>query len=125
MKVVINACFGGFSISLEAGRFMAARGNKIAAAEVAEYDAKIADPSKLNSIEQQFGAKWYGYGYVNGSSGYERNDPDLVAAVEELGEKAGGEYSWLRIVEIPDGVSWHIDEYDGNEHIAEVHRTWR
>jgi hypothetical protein len=31
----------------------------------------------------------------------------------------------LRIVEIPDGVEWHISEYDGIEHIAENHRTWR
>jgi len=30
----------------------------------------------------------------------------------------------LKIVEIPDGTNYEIDEYDGNEHVAEVHRTW-
>jgi hypothetical protein len=28
------------------------------------------------------------------------------------------------VVEIPDGTDYEISEYDGNEHIAEKHRTW-
>jgi len=31
----------------------------------------------------------------------------------------------LAIVEIPDDVEYTIEEYDGNEHVAEAHRTWR
>ena len=54
----------------------------------------------------------------------DRADPDLVAVVEELGEKAWGNFSELKVVEIPDDVNWHIAEYDGLEHIAEDHRTW-
>jgi hypothetical protein len=27
-------------------------------------------------------------------------------------------------VDIPDDVKWQIEEYDGNEWIAESHRTW-
>jgi hypothetical protein len=53
-----------------------------------------------------------------------RDDADLVAVVEGLGEKANGDYSRLRVVEIPEDVRWHISEYDGVEHIAEDHRTW-
>jgi len=63
-----------------------------------------------------------------GSNGYKemkRNDPDLIAAVEALGERANGSFSYLNIVEIPDGVDWIIEEYDGNEWVAEKHRTWR
>lgn len=124
MKIVINACFGGFSVSLEAARFMAARGNKLARLEVAEYDAKVAEPDKLNDLEKKYGVRWFGYGYVEGCDGYERHDPDLIAAVEALGDKAGGECASLEIVEIPDGVEYEIAEYDGNEHVAEKHRTW-
>ena len=53
-----------------------------------------------------------------------RDDPDLVEIVERLGLKANGNFAQLKIVEIPDGVSWYVSEYDGLEHIAERHRTW-
>lgn len=54
----------------------------------------------------------------------DRADPDLVQVVEELGEKSNDIYSVLHIVEIPEDVSWYIEEYDGLEHVAERHRTW-
>jgi len=54
----------------------------------------------------------------------DRSDPYLVKIVEYLGEAASSEFSELRIVEIPDGVKWHIEEYDGKEWVAEDHRTW-
>jgi hypothetical protein len=55
----------------------------------------------------------------------DRNDATLVQIVEQLDNKAEGNYSSLKVVEIPDGVEWHIHEYDGMEHVAENHRTWR
>jgi hypothetical protein len=54
----------------------------------------------------------------------ERHDPDLIAVVEELGEAADGSCSKLKVVEVPDGVEYEIEEYDGNEWVAEVHRRW-
>lgn len=30
----------------------------------------------------------------------------------------------LKIVEVPDGIKWQIEEYDGWEHVAEAHQTW-
>jgi len=53
-----------------------------------------------------------------------RDDRDLVTAVEEMQEKAGGNWSELKIVEVPDDVEWEIQEYDGWEWVAEKHRTW-
>lgn len=53
-----------------------------------------------------------------------RNDPILVEIVEQLGEDAGHRFAQLKVVEIPDDVVWGIEEYDGNEWIAEKHRTW-
>jgi hypothetical protein len=53
-----------------------------------------------------------------------RNDPILVEIVEQLGEDAGHRFAQLKVVEIPDDVVWEIEEYDGNEWIAEKHRTW-
>jgi hypothetical protein len=54
----------------------------------------------------------------------ERNDPCLVQVVEELGKEAEGEYSVLKIVDIPDDISWHIEQYDGIESVHETHRIW-
>lgn len=53
-----------------------------------------------------------------------RDDPALVQVVEELGEKSSDRHASLRVAEIPEGVSWLIEEYDGLEHVAERHRTW-
>jgi hypothetical protein len=54
-----------------------------------------------------------------------RDDPVVVDIVRELGEKANGRFANLKIVEVPYGVDWQIEEYDGLEWVAEKHRTWR
>ncbi len=66
--------------------------------------------------------KWDNYGFHFNN---ERDNSKLVECVEKLGERASGECSNLKVVEIPDGINWEINEYDGSEHIAEKHRIWR
>ena len=53
-----------------------------------------------------------------------RDCPVLVSMVEEQGSAMNGEFSDLKVVEIPDDVEWYIEEYDGKEWVAERHRTW-
>ena len=53
-----------------------------------------------------------------------RDDPVLVSIVEELGYNSWGHYAELKVVEIPDGIEWKIEDYDGMEKISEEHRTW-
>lgn len=53
-----------------------------------------------------------------------RDDPVLVKIVKELGPEADGAYSTLKVVEVPGDVDWEIDEYDGDEWVAEKHRRW-
>lgn len=107
MKLVINTCYGGFSISKEAAALMAGMGDEQAAAELAEY-------------EKGSNRKWYGYGYVDEYEidGYARDNPNLILAVEYLGEQANGDHAELKVVEIPDGVDWEIEEYDGRESVV-------
>ena len=104
MKVVINSCYGGFGLSKEACVLYAER---------------------MGLNVGKFNDTW---GFYEDGDFYDReiprNDSVLVSIVEELGEKASGRFSNLRVVEIPDGVDWCIHEYDGNEWVAEVHRTW-
>jgi hypothetical protein len=53
-----------------------------------------------------------------------RDDPDLIEIVERMGAAADGPYAELKVVEIPDDVKWQVEEYDGKEWVAEVHRVW-
>ena len=57
--------------------------------------------------------------------GLDRADPKLVEVVEKLGVDANGRNALLKVVEIPDDVTWFIDDYDGIETIRETHRVWR
>jgi hypothetical protein len=54
----------------------------------------------------------------------DRSDKVLLKVVEELGENANGYCAELKIVDIPEGTDWTIEEYDGNEWVAESHETW-
>jgi hypothetical protein len=55
----------------------------------------------------------------------ERTDADILDCFDALGsEQFSGDYSSIISVDIPADVEWMIKEYDGTEHIAEVHRTW-
>lgn len=54
----------------------------------------------------------------------ERNDPLLLQVYDELGDDASAPLCKLTLIEVPDGVSWHVEEYDGLEWVAEDHRTW-
>lgn len=55
-----------------------------------------------------------------------RDCPILLQVIEQLGiDECHGKYASLKIVEIPDDVEWSVEEYDGKEHVAEDHRTWR
>ena len=61
--------------------------------------------------------------------GVARNDPRLIQTLEMLGSDASRDREGfsveLHIVTIPDDVDWIIEDYDGDEWVAEVHRTWR
>lgn len=114
-KLVINICYGGFSVSIAAARRMAELGHTLAKASTEEYDRIASEQGRrATSVD------WYG----NFCRSTERNDPVLIQVVEELGRAANGELAALKVVEIPDDVKWQIEEYDGNEWVAEEHRTW-
>src|SRR3977135_4140707 len=62
------------------------------------------------------------FGYYNNE--VQRNDLRLIQVVEELGSAANGECSRLRIIDIPDGTVFEIDDYDGQESVHEIHQSW-
>lgn len=116
MKVLINACFGGFGLSDAAFEKLLDRKGIAWEKQEGEYD----------------NMEYYHAGHLGDDDHYlydrnlteNRADPDLIAVFEEMGDLTNGRYSRLKIVEVPDDVEWEVDEYDGNEWIAEKHRTW-
>ena len=128
-KVVINACYGGFGLSGEAKRQLIGCGHVKLIAPSEYYGVRdgwekhFAEDMKRG--DQAFGITVYEEKVVCDEHGREDRDcRRLVAVVEALGKAANGAYAELRVVEIPADVQYEIDEYDGLEHIAEVHRTW-
>lgn len=115
MKIVINADYGGFGLSHE---------GIVRYAELKGLNLTIVD-----RVDSYVDYNYY-IGRIEDDNHFwdddiARDDPALVQTVEELGEKANGKYSWLKVVEIPDDVDWYIEEYDGDEWVAEKHRVWR
>lgn len=90
-----------------------------------EYLANEKDWHSMTMEERQESNKKYSSVYLNSNYGYtERNDPILLQVVNELGEEASGKLAELRIIEIPDGIEWDIDDYDGIETAHERHMSW-
>jgi len=135
-KIVINSCFGGYCLSHKGVMAYAKRkGIKLytyiderdnernRTGHYKEYDGKentsfvyyFKKPIKKNKPDDR---AFFSYNNIK------RDDPDLIAVVKKLGKKANGTCADLKVVEIPDGVKWEIDEYDGNESIEEVHQKW-
>lgn len=141
MKVVINTCYGGFSLSHEAvlryaeikGITLYAESTKCSLVPHIYYTVPkelrtrelsqkefmtLSLPERIDYNKRCAKESLYARDIL-------RDDPALVQVVEEMGRAANGDCARLEVVEIPDDVAWQIKEYDGNEHVAECHRTWR
>ena len=107
-QIVVNDCYGGFSLSFLATTVMARSGHPEAIEELAATaDATPGD--------------WHPF-----AGEIVRHDPRLVAAVQQLGDAASGSSAALRVVTI-DGDRYKIEEYDGSETVVEpkdVNRDW-
>lgn len=149
MKIVINDCYGGFGLSPKAIKRLAELNGKecyffkkegfekpfekITIEEASEsifYCAfNVPNPNDVLPKEQKGENGTYleynkKFEQITNIHFVDRTDLKLIQVVEELGKEANGLVSDLKIVEIPDGIEWEIDEYDGIETIEEKHRSW-
>jgi hypothetical protein len=152
MKIAINRCYGGFSLSPEAVKRIAeikgvpcyffkinTRGNRYSPITIEETEnAFLWSAFTVDEVPERFEGKTWDkmthgekINYNNFINSIrlsdrpdDRSDPALIQVVEELGEKTNGKYAEIKIVEIPDGVSWEISEYDGMERVQEKHQSW-
>ena len=120
-KIVINNAYGGFQLSdANIERYAAIKG-------IVLYSTKHPLYDTLDKKGPKHYTYWHREADMSDASFFsrydvERDDPALVQVVEEM--LHSGEVTDLRVVEIPNDVEWEIKEYDGFEHVAEVHRTW-
>lgn len=117
VKIVYNACFGGFGLSHKAiKRYGELKGLNLVF--IKDKDFYLG----LDEDDAYTVGAWYRDGIKKdenyfSSYDFERNDPILVQVVEELGDEASGEFSQLQIAEVEEGQRYRIDEYDGRESV--------
>ena len=125
-KIVYNATYGGFSLSDEAiMRYAEIKGITLYREnEQFLTSYYLCPPEEWDRIHnEELDAPEGPDRFVRSNALYfstrdiERNDPALVQVVEELGDKANGDYAKLRIAEVPAGDLYRIDEYDGYESV--------
>ncbi|MCK9272933.1 hypothetical protein M0P65_05290 [Candidatus Gracilibacteria bacterium] len=97
LNFVINQCYGGFGIS------------ELAAKRMVELGFKIKE--KNNKYYEE--GKWSLSDAV--SYDLERDNPYLIKAIYQLGNKANGDLSKLAIVQVDFNVEKLIHENDGYE----------
>ena len=106
-KVVLNSCFGGFSLSKDAIQMLIDKhGLDI------DGDYGFVDNDDFGIVDDNYEAY--------------RMDKRLISVVKKLGvDKASGSHAELRIVAVPDDVvdihGWHISDYDGCESVHQSH----
>jgi len=130
MKIVTNRCFGGFSLSHKAVMEYAKRMGIV----LYSSDRPYSSEKRKFFIYFLVPVEEYLRLYETNDAALDevtfserdipRDDPVLVSVVEDLGGEANGIYAELHITEIPDGVDWEIEEFDGREWVSEKHRTW-
>lgn len=107
MRVVYNACFGGFGLS------------ELALVELAKL--KGVDLTGMKFEYSHFSNEDYSQVF---DCPRDRTDADLVSVVDTLGERASSSLAKLCIAEIPDGVEYEIDDYDGFESVVPPRSSW-
>nr|DAI17042.1 MAG TPA: hypothetical protein [Bacteriophage sp.]DAX17028.1 MAG TPA: hypothetical protein [Caudoviricetes sp.] len=137
MKVILNKCYGGFGVSQKAYELYA----KKKGIEIFVYklectnDKPIYRKTDMGSsiftitFTKDFGD--YVDLYDDNSEKYilelcsnHREDPVLIEVVEELGDRANSPFSKLVVVDIPDGMEYEIDDYDGVETLHQKVEKW-
>ena len=137
MKVILNKRYGGFCVSQEAYELYA----KKKGIEIFSYDMKLINGKpayrKTNAGSSIFNTTFtkdfgdyvemsdddFDKYYLNLDESH-REDPILIEVIEELGKRANGPFAKLVIIDIPDGMEYEIDDYDGVGTLHEKVKKW-
>jgi hypothetical protein len=126
MKIILNKCFGGFDVSRKAYELYCKKIGKTAYFYGLDYDndcyvRELQEESLIfycltkdygNTVAEE-DINWK-EDHLNLNRSH-REDSVLIEVVEELNSAANGICANLKVVEIPDGTYYEIDDYDGRE----------
>lgn len=141
MKLVVNRCYGGYTLSTKAVlRVLKLKGKKVFAYVQTNPNDYARKVENLKLIDESFQGELFDRIYyfseeldlcANGDISFDelrykneidvnfdREDKDLVQIVEELDAEASTNLSELEVLEIPDKHEYYIDDYDGVERIV-------
>jgi hypothetical protein len=143
MKVLYNACYGGFGLSyLATNKYAEKKGFELTWYRQDGYAYKNnlkytrISGIPLNPVEtyipskKDLGDEILGefpdehYYSISTSDSSLRTDIDLITIFEEIGELINSKYANIKIIEIPDDAKFDIDEYDGYESIVPPRPSW-
>lgn len=100
-QIVINRCFGGFSLSQEAQKWIAVRkGISL------RYEEKTGTYYVIDFKEHE---------WETISDHVTRDDPDLIQVVLQLGAAANGPHAELKVIDITIDID--INRHDGMESV--------
>jgi len=150
MKIVVNKCYGGFGVSVAVLKELVARGSD--AIEICTPRQYYGGDNEKYHGTKDWMKRWaedfaqyksIGDGFKSGRNEFNiykddliyslkskydnelRTNKDLIEVIESIGvEKSSASLAKLAIIEVPDGIEWEIDDYDGIETIREKHRSW-
>lgn len=144
-EIVINKCYGGFGLTHKAIMLYAklsgfklypfvemrkVKGKKWSEL-IGKYRLYKDEKSKDNPYDLIFYTKkplkkdgTYQKNSWFSDDDIERDDPNLIKVIKQLKGDSFGHHADLKIVKIPANVDFEIEEYDGQEWIAEKHETW-
>ena len=132
MKILINSCYGGFSLSPKGERrYLELKGfNPYFYRQTAyKFNDGKTEFTRIDHIDDVPDLFFYCTTYDQGktlpdfpkdifhSRNLKRSDPILIQVVEELGAESFGKCARLEVVDIDKGRWFKIDEYDGCESI--------
>lgn len=151
-KVIINKCFGGYGFEpFTIQKYAEAKGAQLFwYTRDYTYDAgrlkEKWNRTTIDEIEKQGGLRmgnwpliedmgdsfifeWEGemfdrLVYQLPTNGESRTDPVLIDIIEKYGDKNRHGCHAPTVIEVPDGVEWVVDEYDGMESLHEAHRIF-
>lgn len=130
MKIILNKQYGGFGISRKGYELYAKKKGLDLYIYEDSYDFRNPrytriDDGSWKELSMHYFTKDFGKVAQISDEDFNkyclyltddyRTDPVLIEVVEELNKGANSSFADLRVVEIPDGVHYIVDEYDGYE----------